>query len=282
MFLALLGRRNPDLVRAAISLHQAGQVPPNTYLLDLDAIGRNARLIKKGADAAGLRIYPMAKQVGRNPAFIRAVARAGMPRFVCVDWMGAHLLRQQKAQIGHVGHLVQIPQSEADHICAMEPEVWTVFNLEKARQVSAAAQRSGRTQDLLLRVVTAGDTFYPTHDGGFELADVVEAAKQIARLPNVRVVGTTSFPTLLFDPERRSVLLTQNMQTIVVAAEMLRDEAGLEVHADQRAWDDFGEHDADAGRCGCDACRAGTRVHRHDPVACLCRPAGEAGDVLCD
>lgn len=229
MFLELLGRRNPDLVRAAISLHQAGQVPPNTYLLDLDAIGRNARLIKKAADAAGLRIYPMAKQVGRNPAFIRAVARAGMPRFVCVDWMGAHLLRQQKAQIGHVGHLVQIPQSEAGRICAMEPEVWTVFSLEKAREVSAAAQRSGRTQDLLLRVVTAGDTFYPTHDGGFELADVVEAAKQIARLPNVRVAGTTSFPTLLFDPERRSVLLTQNMQTIVVAAEMLRDEAGLEV-----------------------------------------------------
>ena len=229
MFLELLGRRNPDLVRAAISLHQAGQVPPNTYLLDLDAIGRNARLIKKAADAADLRIYPMAKQVGRNPAFIRAVARAGMPRFVCVDWMGAHLLRQQKAQIGHVGHLVQIPQSEAGRICAMEPEVWTVFNLEKAREVSAAAQRSGRTQDLLLRVVTAGDTFYPTHDGGFELADVVEAAKQIARLPNVRVAGTTSFPTLLFDPERRSVLLTQNMQTIVVAAEMLRDEAGLEV-----------------------------------------------------
>jgi len=229
MFLELLGRRNPDLVRAAISLHQAGQVPPNTYLLDLDAIGRNARLIKKAADAAGLRIYPMAKQVGRNPAFIRAVARAGMPRFVCVDWMGAHLLRQQKAQIGHVGHLVQIPQSEAGRICAMEPEVWTVFSLEKAREVSAAAQRSGRTQDLLLRVVTAGDTFYPTHDGGFELADVVEAAKQIARLPNVRVAGTTSFPTLLFDPERRSVLLTQNMQTIVVAAEMLRDGAGLEV-----------------------------------------------------
>ena len=229
MFLELLGRRNPDLVRAAISLHQAGQVPPNTYLLDLDAIGRNARLIKKAADAADLRIYPMAKQVGRNPAFIRAVARAGMPRFVCVDWMGAHLLRQQKAQIGHVGHLVQIPQSEAGRICAMEPEVWTVFSLEKAREVSAAAQRSGRTQDLLLRVVTAGDTFYPTHDGGFELADVVEAAKQIARLPNVRVAGTTSFPTLLFDPERRSVLLTQNMQTIVVAAEMLRDGAGLEV-----------------------------------------------------
>ena len=229
MFLDILGRRNPDLVRAAISLHQAGAIPPNTYVLDLDAITRNARLIKKAADAAGLRIYPMAKQVGRNPLFVRTVARAGMPQFVCVDWMGAHLLAQQKAQIGHVGHLVQIPQSEADRVCAMQPEVWTVFNLEKAREVSAAAQRLGRTQDLLLRVVAAGDTFYPSHDGGFELADVVEAARAISRLPNVRVVGTTSFPTLLFDPGRKAVLLTQNMQTIAAAAEMLRDEAGTEI-----------------------------------------------------
>jgi len=229
MFLDILGRRNPDLVRAAVSLHQAGQIPPNAYVLDLDAIGRNARAIKKAADKAGLQVYPMAKQVGRNPLFVRAVARAGMPKFVCVDWMGARLLAEQKTQIGHVGHLVQVPKSEADRICAMQPEVWTVFNLEKAREISDAAQRLGRAQDLLLRVVTAGNTFYPTHDGGFGLANIVEAAQRISALPNVRVVGTTSFPTLLFDPDRRTVLLTQNMQTIVVAAEMLRDEAGIEV-----------------------------------------------------
>jgi predicted amino acid racemase len=143
--------------------------------------------------------------------------------------MGARLLSEQKVQIGHVGHLVQIPASETDRICAMQPEVWTVFNLEKAREVSESAQRLGRTQDLLLRVVTPGDTFYPTHDGGFALSEVVEAAQRISALPKVRVVGTTSFPMLLFDPDRRSVLLTQNMQTIVVAAEMLRDEAGLEI-----------------------------------------------------
>jgi predicted amino acid racemase len=229
MFLDILGRRNPDLVRAAVSLHQAGEIPPNTYVLDLDAISRNARAIKKAADKAGLQIYPMAKQVGRNPLFVRAVARAGMPKFVCVDWMGARMLSEQKAQIGHVGHLVQVPKSETDRICAMQPEVWTVFNLEKAREVSDSAQRLGRTQDLLLRVVTTGDTFYPTHDGGFELANIAEAAQRICALPNVRVVGATSFPTLLFDPDRRSVLLTQNMQTIVVAAEMLRDEAGIEI-----------------------------------------------------
>ena len=229
MFLETLARRNPDLIRAAVSLHQSGEIPPNSYLLDLDAIRENARLIKEAADRAGLAVYPMTKQVGRNPEFVRAVAEAGMPKLVCVDWMEAGILAQQGAQIGHVGHLVQIPRGEAARIAALGPEVWTVFNLQKAREVSEAARALGVTQDLLLRVVAPGDTFYPTHDGGFSIDDVVSAAREIARLPNVRVVGVTSFATLLFDPERREVFLTPNMQTIVRAAEMLRRELGLEI-----------------------------------------------------
>ena len=239
MFLDTLARRNPDLIRAAIDLHQTGEIPPNSYVLDLDTIRRNARLIKQAADKAGLHIYPMTKQVGRNPLFIRAIARAGMPKFVCVDWMGAQILARQKAQIGHVGHLVQIPRNEAHNIAALEPEVWTVFNLQKAREVSAAAQRLGRLQDLLLRVVAEGDTFYPTHDGGFQLNDVVAAARQIAQLPAVRIVSVTSFPTLLYDPEKAAVLVTNNprtspyvtnnLHTIVEAASRLRREAGLEI-----------------------------------------------------
>ncbi|HUW10604.1 MAG TPA: hypothetical protein VM537_12805, partial [Anaerolineae bacterium] len=47
------------------------EVPPNSYLLDLDAIQENARLIKQAADRAGLSVYPMTKQVGRNPEFAR-------------------------------------------------------------------------------------------------------------------------------------------------------------------------------------------------------------------
>lgn len=226
MFLHILVRRNPNLVRAAVNLHQAGAIPPNSYVLDLDAVRRNAGLIKRAADRVGLGVYPMTKQVGRNPLFLRAVARAGMPKIVCVDWMEAHLVARQKAQVGHVGHLVQIPRHEAARIAALAPEVWTVFNLEKAREVSQAAGTVSRVQDLLLRVVAPGDVFYPTHDGGFRLDDVVEAAREIMRLPNVRLVGVTSFPTLLFDPEQRAVVLTPNMATIVRAAERLREELG--------------------------------------------------------
>jgi len=229
MFLETLARRNPDVIRAAVSLHQNGEIPPNSYVLDLDAIRENARLIKEAADGAGLSVYPMTKQIGRNPECVRVLAEAGMPKLVCVDWMGAHMLAAQGAEIGHVGHLVQVPRGEAASIARLEPEVWTVFSLQKAREVSEAAGELGVTQDLLLRVVAPGDTFYLTHEGGFELEGVVAAAESIGGLPNVRVVGVTSFPTLLFDPERGTVFLTPNMETIVRGAKRLRSELGLDI-----------------------------------------------------
>jgi predicted amino acid racemase len=229
MFLETLVRRNPGLVRAAVDLHQAGRIPPNSYVLDLDAIQRNARLIKEAADAAGLRVYPMTKQVGRNPLFVQALLRAGMPKLVCVDWMEVDALARQGAKIGHVGHLVQIPTRRATTVAACNPEVWTVFNLEKAREVSQAAANLSRAQEVLLRVAGAGDTFYPTHDGGFPASEIVESARQVRELPHLRIAGVTSFPTLLFDVETRAVRLTPNMETITTAARQLKETLGLSI-----------------------------------------------------
>jgi predicted amino acid racemase len=58
---------------------------------------------------------------------------------------------------------------------------------------------------------------------------VVSAAREVGGLAGLRVVGVTSFPTLLFDPERETVALTPNMRTIAEAAERLRREAGLAI-----------------------------------------------------
>ena len=38
MFLDLVQRRNPDLIRAAVALHQRGIIPANTYVIDLDTV----------------------------------------------------------------------------------------------------------------------------------------------------------------------------------------------------------------------------------------------------
>ena len=43
MFLDLILRRNPTLVEQAIALHQTGALPANCYVIDLDAVERNAR-----------------------------------------------------------------------------------------------------------------------------------------------------------------------------------------------------------------------------------------------
>ena len=47
MFLDLIRRRNPRLIEAAIALHQSGQLPANTYVIDLDAVEDNARAIAR-------------------------------------------------------------------------------------------------------------------------------------------------------------------------------------------------------------------------------------------
>jgi len=41
MFLNALIERNPEFVQAAVQAHQAGLVPPNCYVLDLDTIEAN-------------------------------------------------------------------------------------------------------------------------------------------------------------------------------------------------------------------------------------------------
>ena len=38
MFLDVLRRRNPQLIEQAIALHQAGKLPANAYVIDLDSV----------------------------------------------------------------------------------------------------------------------------------------------------------------------------------------------------------------------------------------------------
>lgn len=49
MFLDVTMRKNPQLVEAGLRLHQTGQILPDTYVLDLDAIENNTRLLVESA-----------------------------------------------------------------------------------------------------------------------------------------------------------------------------------------------------------------------------------------
>jgi predicted amino acid racemase len=106
MFLELIRRRNPRLIEAAIALHQSGELPANTYVIDLDAVEDNARAISVKADSLGLTVMAMTKQMGRNESFCRAVMRGGIVRSVAVDLQCAVGTKRAGMELGHIGHLV--------------------------------------------------------------------------------------------------------------------------------------------------------------------------------
>ncbi len=231
MFLQSLLDKNPAFVEAAVKLHQAGAIPANSYAIDLDAVAANTGHLMGEARSLGLTVYAMTKQLGRAPAVLAAMTDAGVDGYVAVDMACARPIAANGHNLGHIGHLVQVPAAEAEEATAMEPDHWTVFSPNKAAEASAAATRLGRVQNLLVRVFAPGDKFYTGHEGGVPLEDLGAMMDFIDGLPGVRFAGLTTFPALLFDPSSGGAQLTPNMATLARAAETARRRLGGE---DQR------------------------------------------------
>jgi len=221
MFLDVIRRRNPQLIEQAIALHQAGKLPANAYVIDLDAVEMNAHIIADAAAKLGLTTYAMTKQMGRNGAFCAAVKRGGIGKAVAVDMECARAVHRAELELGHIGHLSQVPRHEADAAAAFAPDYWTVFNLEKANEAGAASQERNRTQPLLARIRAEGDRFYRGHEGGFPASDIAAVADALDRVAGARFAGITTFPALLFDHAARKVKPTPNLATLRRAAESL-------------------------------------------------------------
>lgn len=234
MFLDVLIRRNPAFIEAAMELHQAGRIPANAYVLDLDAVERNARLFQHEAQRHGLKTFAMTKQVGRHSGFCQAVMRGGIDRAVAVDMACALACDRAGLKTGHLGHLVQIPRHEAAYAGAnLQPDYWTVFSDTKAAEAASAARSASREQNLLARIQTEGDTFYRGHEGGFAAEDIVAIAERLDDMEGARFAGITTFPALLFDLEARKVKQTPNLATLGRAADALAKagRTGIEINA---------------------------------------------------
>jgi predicted amino acid racemase len=229
VFLDVLRRRNPAFLEAAIALHQAGELPANAYVLDLDAVRSNAAALRAEGDRLGLEVFAMTKQVGRAPAFVRAVVDGGIECGVAVDMTDARALAASDMRLGHVGHLVQVPRAEATTAASLAPRNWTVFSDDKAEEAASASRAAGREQALLARIQTQGDTFYEGHEGGFDAAEVVSVAERLDEREGARFAGITSFPALLYDADAQEVQPTPNLGTLERAAMQLRDAGAREV-----------------------------------------------------
>lgn len=229
MFLQATLVRNPAIIEAAFQLLEEGQIPPNCYVIDLDTVIHNAAVLGQVAQRHNLELYFTTKQVGFNPQVARRVQRGGIAKAIAIDPWEAHILSQNHIPIGHLGHLVQPPEAMLSGLLRLEPDYITVFGVEKAESISHAARQIRHQVRLLLRVVTSGDFFHSGQEGGIQLRELVEVAGQIARLPNIRIAGVTSYPCLQVDPERRELIPTQNLHTILQAAEILRTELGISI-----------------------------------------------------
>lgn len=221
MFLSATMNRNPALIEAAFALHRAGKILPDTYLVDVDAFRENARRIKRAADSAGIRLYGMTKQLGRNPALAAILLDEGYDGIVTVDFKEALLMLKNGLHLGHVGHLVQLPRACVREILSAAPDVATVFSVEKAREISDAARSLGRCQPVLLRPRGEGDVTYPGQECGFALDRLPETVKQLAVLSGIRIAGVTSFPCFQYDEETDAIRSMPNMDTLIRARDML-------------------------------------------------------------
>jgi len=82
-------------------------------------------------------------------------------------------------------------------------------------------------QPLLLRVAASDDAFYPGQYGGFPVADLPAAVRDLLTVPGIQVAGVTAFPCLTFDSESLTAQRTAHLQGLLEARALLEQEFGL-------------------------------------------------------
>lgn len=228
MFLDVTKRRNPKLIQSGVTLHQSGQIPPNTYVIDLDILGENVAALAETAKNHDFTLYFMSKQLGRLPFIGKFIAEHGIEKAVAVEFDEAKTLAEGGVEIGNVGHLVQPGKNQWPEVLSWNPEVITLFSLARARQLSDAAVQSGRVQDVLLRVYAEGDMIYPGQQGGFRLEKLDEELPELAGLPGINIAGVTTFPNFQLSEDKKSMEPTPNFTTLLKAKDIL-EKKGITV-----------------------------------------------------
>lgn len=195
MFIEALKTQNPALIQSARKLWQQGAILPDSCVIDVDQVMENGRRLLMAAAHHDIRLYLMTKQLGRNPWLAKRLIALGFRGAVAVDFKEARRMRNAGVPVSHAGHLVQVPTSQIPETVAASTDIVTVFSLEKAREISVAAQQCGYTQPIMLKI---------------------------------QLAGLTHFPCLLWDEERQQTLPAPNLQTLLEARDKLH-QRGIEI-----------------------------------------------------
>jgi len=223
MFLDRLIATNAPLAELALSWAADGVILPDTYLIDLDMIEKNARAMQSAADARSIALYFMLKQFGRNPLVGKRLAELEFAGAVCVDYREALVLLEAGVPLAHVGHLVQTPRAALGRILESRPHKMTVYSVEKAAEIGAEAAAQGFIQPIMLRVIGPDDVLYPGQYGGFSLKELPQTIDELEKIKGIRLAGACSFPCMLFSTETLDVEPLPNAFTVRAAAEQLRE-----------------------------------------------------------
>lgn len=192
-------------------------------MVDLDAVEASAALLAAEVRPLGLGLWFVAKQFGRNPELIRAVARHN-PAYAAIDLPEARILRAGGARPGNLGHLRQVPVRDLPEVLTWRPETVTVFDLANAAAVSRAAERLGVVQDVLIRLESAPGHRAPgAREGGVPLGELDTLTAEFEGLPGIRVAGVTGFPCVLCDPASGQPRATRTFDHAVAAHRILAD-----------------------------------------------------------
>ena len=214
MFLNKLKENNPELIEYAFKLSRNGDILPDTYVLDLDAIIENGRQMVEVAKPLNIDLFFMLKQIGRNPFIAKQLIDIGFKGCIAVDYKEALLMIENGIHISNVGHLVQIPDKAMDKIIASRPDFVTVYSLDIIKQINDAAIRNNIKQKVLIRISDDDAMMYSGQVAGFDSRQLEDVLVFINDLSNVEFGGITVFPALLFDEKENKLMPTDNMKSV--------------------------------------------------------------------
>ena len=221
MFLELVNRRNRALMDFAIQLHKNGDILPDTYVIDLDSVLYNAKIMSEIAEREGIELYYMTKQIGRNPLIARKISEnSKIKKAVVVDYKEALRMMEEGLLLGNVGHLVQIPDRLLEKIISYGTDYITIYSKDKLLQIVRIALKLRKKQKILIKIIEKNDNIYDGQYGGFHLSDLEEIISIVKKSEWVEIGGLTSFPCLLFDGESE-IRATNNMKTLLKASNIL-------------------------------------------------------------
>lgn len=223
MFLNKLKERNNNLIDTAIKMHQQGLIMPDTYVIDVDTLIKNAKLMLDQANKKNVKLLFMLKQLGRNPYIAKKLIELGYEGAVVVDFNEAKVMMDNNIPIGNVGNLVQTPNAMLEELIEYDVGVMTVFSMEKLEKINSSAKKLNRVQNVIIKVYDNNDTFYNGQEAGISIEDFDTFVKKAKQLKNINIVGITSFPTFLYNKETNNIEKQNNYYTVYKAKKILEE-----------------------------------------------------------